>query len=180
MAIAVANRYARALADVVESQKGDYNQVLRELEDFWASYRDAAELREVFDTPALALAEKLKVLTAITTRLATSHVTANFFRVLVTNYRLGLLGEISLAFHKISNERMGVVEVKIVSAGGLSEEQQQAMRARFSQLTGKQVEFDFHLDQELLGGIVAQIGSTVYDGSVRGQLDRIRQRLTEQ
>ena len=180
MAIAVANRYARALADVVASQQGDYARVLRELEAFTAVYRENAELREVFDTPAVPLDRKLKVVEAIAARLATAPVTANFFRVLVTNYRLALLAEIRVAFHRISNERMGVVEVKVVSAGGLTETEQQAMRARFSELTGRQVEFDFHLDQKLLGGIVAQIGSTVYDGSVRGQLDRIRQRLTEQ
>jgi F-type H+-transporting ATPase subunit delta len=179
MAIAVANRYARALADVVASQNGDYRRVLRELEDFAAAGRESAELREVFDTPALPLAEKLKVLEAIASRLGASPVAVNFLRVLVTHYRTRLLEEICLAFRKISNERMGVVEVKIVSAGGLTEAAQRALRSRFAELTGKQVEFDVRLDRELLGGIVAQIGSRVYDGSVRGQLDHIRQLLTE-
>ncbi|HEV2493195.1 MAG TPA: ATP synthase F1 subunit delta [Terriglobia bacterium] len=179
MAIAVANRYARALADVIGSQRGDYRQTLRELEDFAAAYRQSLELREVFETPALPLEEKLKVLEAITARLTTSPVTLNFLRVLATHYRMAMLQEMCQAFHRISNERMGVVAVKITSAGELIEGERQALRARFAELTSKQVEFDFHLDQGLVGGLVAQIGSTVYDGSVRGQLDRIRQRLSE-
>jgi len=177
MAIAVANRYARALADVIQSQQGDYRQVLGELEDFARAYRQSLELREVFDTPALPLEEKLKVLEAIATRLTISPVTLNFLRVLATHYRMAMLPEMCRAFHRISNERLGVVEVRITSAGELMEAEQQALRARFAELTGKAVEFDFHLDQALVGGLVAQIGSTVYDGSVRGQLERIRQQL---
>ena len=179
MPIAIANRYARALADVV-SQKGDYRQVRQVLENFAAVYGESAELREVFDTPALPLTEKLKVLTAIMGKMGTTSITTNFLSVLGQNYRMNLLEEICLAFHKLANDRLGVVEVKVVSAAGLSEAEQQALRAKFIDLTGKEVEFDFHLDRELLGGVLAQIGSTVYDGSVRGQLDRIRERLTEQ
>jgi F-type H+-transporting ATPase subunit delta len=177
--MAVANRYARALADVV-GERGDYRKIKQEVEDFAAVYRASPELREVFDTPALPLTEKAKVLEAVTRRLGTTSITANFLRVLVVNYRMEALGEIGRAFHKLANARLGVVEVKVVSAAGLSEAERQALRARFIELTGKQVEFDFHLDPELLGGILAQVGSTVYDGSVRGQLQRIRQRLTEQ
>lgn len=178
MAIAVANRYARALADVIASQQGDYRQALRQLEDFAAVYRQSLELREVFDTPALPLEEKLRVLEAIVARLAVSPVTLNFLRVLATHYRMAMLPEMCQAFHRMANERMGVVEVKITSAGELREAERQALRTRFAELTGKVVEFDFHLDEALVGGLVAQIGSTVYDGSVRGQLDRIRQQLT--
>ena len=180
MAIAVANRYARALADVVAEQNGDYRRVGEEIAAFAATYRESGELRELLDTPAVALAGKLKVLAAIAARLSASPLTGNFLRVLGTHYRMALLGEIVQVFRRIANERLGVVEVKLTLAGALSEAEQQALRARFAELTGKQVEFDLHRDDRLLGGIVAQIGSTVYDGSVRGQLDRIRQRLTEQ
>ena len=93
---------------------------------------------------------------------------------------MGLLREICQTFRRIANERLGVVEVKIISAGDLSDAERQALRARFSELTGKQVEFDFRRDQELVGGILAQIGSVIYDGSVRGQLERIRRGLTQQ
>jgi len=178
MKMAVSNRYARALADV--AGRGDYRRVGRELEDFTAVYGESAELRELFDTPAVPLAEKIKVVEAIAGRLGAAQVTTNFLRVLAANYRMGLLREICQTFRRIANERLGVVEVKIISAGDLSDAERQALRARFSELTGKQVEFDFRRDQELVGGILAQIGSVIYDGSVRGQLERIRRGLTQQ
>jgi len=178
MAIAVASRYARALADVV-SETGDYRGVLRELESFLAPYRESPELREVFDTPAIPLEQKVKVLDAILARLAVSKVTGNFVRLLVRNYRIGLLGDIGAAFLRIANERLGVVQVRIISATSLAEAEQQALRVRFQEVTRKQVEMEFHLDEELLGGILAQIQSTVYDGSVRGHLARLREQLVK-
>ena len=180
MPIAVANRYARALADVVANQKGDYRRVLSETDAFGAVYRESGELRELLDSPAVPLAGKLKVVAAIASRLAASPVTGNFLRVLASHYRMALLNEIVEVFHRIANQRMGVVEVKVTSAAALSDSEEQALRARFAELTGRQVEFDFRRDNGLLGGLVAQIGSTVYDGSVRGQIERMRRRLIEE
>jgi F-type H+-transporting ATPase subunit delta len=174
--MAVANRYARALADVVGPQ-GDYRAVERELADFAAAYRLSAELREVFETPAVSQDAKIKVLDAILLRLGASRPTTNFLRVLAAHFRMNLLEEILPAFAKIVNDRMGVVEVNVSSASELPEETREALRARFQQVTQKQVEMDFQLQERLLGGILAQIRSTVYDGSVRGQLDRIREKL---
>jgi len=177
MAIAVSNRYARALADVVGESGGDYRGILRELGNFLALYRQSAELREVLETPAVPLEKKVKVLDAIVARLGASKLATNFLRVLVRNYRIRLLGEINAAFLRIAYERLGVVQVEVFSATDLSPAEQQALRARFQEVTRKQVELEFHLDAGLLGGIVAQIQSTVYDGSVRGQLNRIREEL---
>jgi F-type H+-transporting ATPase subunit delta len=174
--MAVANRYARALADVVGPQ-GDFRATQRELNDFAAAYRASAELREVFETPAVTLEAKIKVLDAILLRVGASRSTSNFLRVLASHFRMKLLEEILLAFAKIVNDRMGIVEVNVSSASQLSEEARRALRARFEQVTQKQVELDFQLRERLLGGILAQIRSTVYDGSVRGQLDRIREKL---
>ena len=178
MAMAVSNRYARALAEVV-SQGGDFRVVLGELENFLATYQESGDLREVFDTPAIPLPKKIKVLEAILGRIGVSKVAASFLRVLVTNYRISLLGEIAPAFLKIANDRLGVVQVKVLSATSLSDAEQEALRARFQEVTRKQVDMEFGLDGELLGGILAQIQSTIYDGSVRGHLERIREQLME-
>lgn len=174
--MAVAGRYARALADIV-GRTGNYREILGELETFAGTYRESAELREVFQTPAVPVGEKIKVLDAILVRLATSPVTSNFLRVLLVHYRMNLLDEVVQAFRKAANARMGIVEVKVFSAAELSEAAQSALRARFTELTRRQVELKFHLDPALLGGILAQMNSTVYDGTVRGQLDRIREEL---
>lgn len=177
MPIVVANRYARALADVL-APTGNYRQVLGELEDFYAAYRESVELREVCETPAVPLAQKMKVLEVILEKSGASQVTRNFLRVLLTNYRMPLLEEILPAFRKISNDRLGIVQVKISSAANLSETERELLRTRFGELTRKQAELEFHLERQLIGGVVAQIGSTVYDGSIRGQLEKIREQLT--
>jgi F-type H+-transporting ATPase subunit delta len=173
----IATRYARALADVMAAS-GEYRKVLEELEDFQRAYRESPELKEVFASPALALPEKMKVLEAIGQRLGESPVTLNFLRVLLANYRMPLLEEAVQAYRKIANDRTGIVQVTISSASDLSKAEQKSVAARFRELTGKQVEIEFRTDRELLGGILARIGSTVYDGSVRGNLARIREQLT--
>jgi F-type H+-transporting ATPase subunit delta len=172
----IATRYACALADVVAA-RGDYRKVLEELQEFERAYRESLELREVFASPAVALPEKMKVLEAIGERLGESPVTLNFLRVLLANYRMPLLEEAVQAYRKITNDRLGVAQVTISSASDLSEAERESVAARFRELTGKQVELEFRIDCELLGGILAQIGSTVYDGSVRGNLARIREQL---
>lgn len=176
MSKAIANRYARALADVV-SRTGDYGAVLRELEDFAAIYRSSAELREVVRTPAVAAADKFRILETILARTGTSKLAGNFLRVLLQNYRLVMIDDIVEAFKKVAHERLGVVEVQISSATVLSEAERQTLLARFATLTRKKVELEFQIEKLLLGGVLAQIGSTIYDGSIRGHLQRIRERL---
>ena len=177
MAMAVANRYARALADVV-GRTGEFRKVQQELADFAAVYRESAELREVLKTPAVAPEAKQKVLGALLARLGTSATTSNFLRVLLANYRLGLLEMIQAAYQRIANERMGIVRVSISSAVELQAQSRQDLQARFETMTRNQVEIDFRVEEGLVGGVLAQIGSTLYDGSVRGSLARIREKLT--
>ena len=179
MAMAVANRYGRALADVLGPQ-ADYRRVLRELDDFAATYRESAELRDVFAAPTVPFAGKTKVLAEILERMGTAAVTVNFLQVLLANYRMGLIDQVRQAFRKIAYERLGVAEVRIESAATLSDAEREALRGRFAEIAGRQVELEFHLNPELLGGVLAQIRSTVYDGSVRGNLQRIRQQLVNQ
>jgi F-type H+-transporting ATPase subunit delta len=178
MPIVVANRYARALADVV-APKGNYRQVLNELQDFGTVYQQSQELREVFETPAVSMAQKLKVLEAVAAELGSSSVTLNFLRVVTDHYRVRMFGEILQAFRSVAYARLGIVQVKVSSATALSGDEQELLRKRFSELTGHQPELEFHLDSGLIGGLVAQIGSTVFDGSIRGQLERVREKLIQ-
>ena len=179
MAFRIANRYARALADVVGETAG-YRQALDDLEAFRAVYLESLELRNVFEAPAVPFASRLRVLDAIVRRLGTSLPAANFLRVLVRNYRMAHLEEIYQAFRRIANDRLGIVAVKVFSAGDLMERDREALADRFRALTGRQVEFEFHIDPALVGGLRAQVGSTVYDGTVRGALDRFREQLTSE
>lgn len=176
MSLAVANRYARALADVV-APTGNYHQVLEELEAFRAAYAESPELRDLCTSPAIPLPEKLKVVAAIAARLHLSPVTGNFLRVLLANYRMPLLEGAVAAFRKVAHDRLGIVEVRVYAATELSEAEREILRGRFRELTQKDVELEFHIQRELVAGIRAQIGSTVYDGTVRGRLERIREGL---
>ncbi len=179
MPIVIANRYARALADVV-APRGNYREVLSELQDFVAVYQESLELREVFETPAVTMAQKLRVVESVAAKLGSSPVMLNFLRVVTSHYRMRVLGEILQAFRSVAYSRLGVVQVKVSSAAALSGGEQELLRKRFGELTGNQPELEFHLDEGLIGGLVAQIGSTVYDGSIRGRLARIREELKEQ
>jgi len=176
VAMLVANRYARALAEVV-ARTGDYRQVWRELQDFAAAYRESADLREVLLSPAVTLEAKGRLLQAILQRLGASLVSTNFLRVLLDHYRIALLEEVIEAYRRLAYDRLEIVEVKIASAAALTAVEQEALRARFAGLMRKQVELEFQQEPALLGGVLAQIRSTVYDGSVRGHLSRIKEQL---
>ena len=177
MATAIAARYARALADVI-SRTGDYRRAQEEMMAFAEVYRESPELREILKTPAISVADKRRVLDAILARLGTSPMLANFFRVLLANYRLGIVDDVIEAFEKLVTGRMGIARVRISSAAELSTADQQALVGRFEAVTGKKVDAAFQVVPGLLGGVKAQIDSTVYDGSVRGHLERIHERLT--
>jgi len=179
MAFRIANRYARALADVV-GETSDYRRALDDLEAFRGAYGESTELRDLFEAPAVPQSAKLRVLDAILHRLGTSLAAGNFLRVLVRNYRMSHFEEIYQAFRRIANERLGVIAIKVSSAVELMDHDREALAARFRELTGKQVEFEFQIDPNLVGGVRAQLGSTVYDGSVRGALDRFKEQLASE
>jgi len=176
MSVAVANRYARALADVV-GPGGDYRRTLGELEAFAGLYRESAELREAFGSPAVSLPVKTNVLLRLAAELEVSLVTRNFLRVLLAHYRMNLIEQVCRSFRSITNGLLGIAEVSVTSAAPLANEEEAALRSQFQALTGKSVQMHFQVDPELLGGVVAQVASTVYDGSVRGELERIREKL---
>ena len=177
MSMAIANRYARALAEVLGPQ-GDFGAMQQELEDFAGVWRESDDLRQVLDAPTIPLEQKRRVLDTIIQRLGLSVTAGNFLRVLLVNYRLQLLEQVLQAFRETANERLGVVEVQVLCAQDLTPEEQQALQVRFAELTGKRVEIKFRRDEKLLGGIQARVGSTIYDGSVQGYLDRLRGQLT--
>jgi F-type H+-transporting ATPase subunit delta len=176
MSMAIASRYARALADVLGSREG-YRTGLMELGDFAAVWRESEELREVLLTPAVLPEQKRRLLDTILERLGTSLTTANFLRILLTNYRIAILEQVLQAFQKVAGERLGIVEVEVLYAQDLSADEQEGLRTRFAELTGSKVEVKFRQEAKLLGGVQARIGSTVYDGSVRGYLERLRDQL---
>jgi len=176
MSMAIASRYARSLADVL-GPEGDFGAATRELEDFAAIWRGSVDLRQVLVGPTIPVEQKRSVLDAILGRLGTSVTTGNFLRILLVNYRMSLLEEVLQAFQKVANERLGIIEVQVLFAQDLTSEEQEALRGKFAELTGKKVEMKFRREEKLLGGVQARVGSTIYDGSAQGYLERLRGQL---
>jgi F-type H+-transporting ATPase subunit delta len=182
MPSAVSFRYARALVDVVAGAQGgsDPHRVTAQLRDFEAVLEQNAELKILFATPAIPAAKKRAVLAALAPSLGLEPVTQNFLNVLLQHDRAPLLGEMVEAFELLLNERLGVVVAQITSARALEESERQELAAALRARTGKQVQMNFALDPTLIGGVLAQVGSTIYDGSVRGQIERLRSELAGQ
>jgi F-type H+-transporting ATPase subunit delta len=104
----------------------------------------------------------------------------NFLLLLIDHRRAGVLGEIISAFEKMVDDRLGMVQVEVVSALPLSDTQKAALTKRLEKTTGKKVWLNLQVNGELIGGVLVRMGSTVYDGSVRGQLETLGKRLRAQ
>ena len=181
MASALANRYARALVDVVTKPGSPVTpeKILAELADFIAALRASGELRNVLTSPAVSPQKKKFVIEALAARLGLSIVTRNFLRVVIDHRRIPLLEPMLSAYQKLLDERMGIVRADVAAAQPVETEQQSILAARLGELTGKQVRLQLSVDPNLLGGLVARIGSTVYDGSVAGRLRALRSWIVE-
>lgn len=173
---AVARRYAVALADVVLS-RGEAQEVREELVEWDALMRSNAQLLDVFRHPTIPHERKRGVLEELIRRTRLRPTTANFLKVLLQNGRLAELSEVSAQFAQELDRRSGIVSAQVTTARPLSADAQEALRARLGQLTGSKVRLQFDVDDELIGGVVTRIGSTLYDGSVRGQLQQIKQKM---
>lgn len=171
-------RYARALAAVVEEQKLDPAAVQAQLNDFAALLNDSAELREVLQDPSIPEAQKLGLLDALAGRTSMSRAVRNFIAVITHHGRLHEFNEILTAYATLADEQMHIAEAEIVTARPVDERNRQLLEQQVAKLAGGQhVRATYSEDPALLGGAVVKLGSTVYDGSVRAQLQQLKQRL---
>jgi len=173
---AVARRYASALTDVVLA-RNEAREVQGELEIWDGMLQSNPNLREVFANPTVTLDKKRAVLNRLIEISKPRPTTANFLKVLLQNQRLTELGEINRKFAQVLDERAGVVAATVTTARPIAEAAYEQLRGTLSSLTGKQVRIDFITDPELIGGVVTRIGSTVYDGSVRNQLQQVKEKM---
>jgi len=173
----VASRYGRALADVVVSSNIDGTQVLAGLRQVEALVESSAELRSMLQSPAVAPAHKRNVMKRLMEPMGLDAKVRNFVNVVIDHRRAQEFPHIVDAFEQLLDERLGFVAADVRSAAELTDSQRQAIEAQVSRLAGKKAKLKFSTDPALIGGVVARVGSTVYDGSVRGQLDRLRTKL---
>ena len=177
----VVGTYARAFADVVMTKSNllDPARMLQELHGIEALLQESDPLRRVLENPSIPGDRKRAVLDAITQRLGTTRQVRNFVAVLTDNRRLPLFSEILKQVEQELDDRQGFAEAQVSSARQLSDPEKQMLEVEIAKMTGKKVRARYAQDASLLGGAVVQVGSTIYDGSVKGQLDRIREQLVE-
>jgi F-type H+-transporting ATPase subunit delta len=171
-------RYARALAAVISDQKLDLIAAQGQLNDFANLLEASVELREVLQNPSIPEGQKLKVLDAIAARAHMSRPVRNFLALVTHHQRLHELPQMITAYASIADENTGVAEVEIITARPLDDASRRLLEQQVAKLAGEpRVQATYHEDPSLLGGAVVKLGSTVYDGSVRGQLEQMKQRL---
>jgi F-type H+-transporting ATPase subunit delta len=174
----VTNTYARAFADAVFSGKHDPDKALQEAQAVAELVAGSKELRAVWETPSITAEQKRAVLDAIVVRQGISKTVRNFVAVLIDHRRINFLGPIVKQFEQELNQRLGFTEAEVISARELNQADRSVLEARMETVTGKKVRARYSRDESLLGGAVVKVGSTIYDGSVSGQLDRIKQALS--
>ena len=176
---AISNRYARAFAEVVTERNLNPDQVRGELRSLAEVVEQNSELRRVWEAPALPAAQKRAVLDALAWREGISAMTRNFIAVLIDHQRIPLLDQIVRHFEVELDRRLDLTKAEIISARDLSPEEKRVLERELGRLTGKQVRTSYSRDASLLGGAVIKVGSTIYDGSILGQLNKIREHLAE-
>lgn len=172
----IARRYSAALADIVLSS-GEIDTVKAELAAYSEMFASSPDLANVFSNPAIAHADKIKLLESLIAKSAPTRTTGNFLRILLRNGRLGEIGHINDRFDTVLQERGGTVAAEVTSARELPAQEREAFRANLEKMTGKRVSIDFVIDSDIIGGAVTRIGSTVYDGSVKTKLENLKAEL---
>lgn len=168
----IARRYATALAEVAIDKRVE-RQVQQEI-DAWSNLmEDHSILREVFSNPTIPYDQKRKVLEDLIARTQVSETTTSFLRVLLKNQRLAQMKYIAERFRQVLDERSGVVAAKVTTARPIPEDIKTSLNEALSAAAGRNVRLSFKTDEAIIGGVVTQIGSTIFDGSVQGQLERL-------
>jgi F-type H+-transporting ATPase subunit delta len=174
----VASSYARAFVDVVLSAKLDANRAISELHTLVGLLAESADLRRVWENPAIPAEQKRGLLDVIVQRDEISRPVRNLVAVLIDHRRVSFLRPIVQQVEKEINQRLGFAEAEITSVRELGEGEKRTLEAQIEKVTGKKVRARYGQDASLLGGALVRVGSTIYDGSVKGQLEKIREAIS--
>jgi F-type H+-transporting ATPase subunit delta len=175
----VVSRYANALADVVMAPHSEVPPAYAaaQLRAFDAAARDVPQLEIVLASPAVSMARKRAVIRTIASALGLSRISLNFLLVLSDHRRWDALHQVIEALDAVLDSRLGFERAEVRSAYELSEAQREELSAELARITGRKIRLRYEVDPDLIGGVTARVASTVYDGSVRGQLAGMRQSL---
>ncbi len=174
----VASTYARAFADVVLGASLDVNRAITELRAISSLLSQSSELRRVWENPAIPAEQKRRVLDVIAGRDSISKQARNLIAVLIDHRRVHFLEPLIKQLEKELDARLGFAEAEITSVHELGDSEKREFEAQVEKLTGKKVRAHYGQDASLLGGAVVRVGSTIYDGSVKGQLERMKEAIS--
>src|SRR5688572_22891042 len=172
----LARRYARAILDIGVA-KGVYEQLGKDIDDLAAIYTGSRDLSEALTNPVFPMSRRRSVLEALLERLRVSPITRNFVLLLLDRERIPYLPAIARELRAMVDERAGRVRAVVTSARPLSADQLGGIQAALEKASGKKVILEKREDPELLGGIIAKVGDVAYDGSIRTQLEMMRERF---
>jgi len=174
----ISNRYGRAFADVVFDKRLEAAKIRQELRSLADTVEQSQELRRAWETPALSGDEKRRLLDAIVARAGISKPVRNFVAVLIDHERIPLLPQTVRQFEQELDRRLNIADVEITSARELGPEEKRLLERQITEMVGKTVRARYEHDQSIMGGAVIKIGSTIYDGSILGQLNKLREQLS--
>jgi F-type H+-transporting ATPase subunit delta len=173
-----AARYARALLDVV-LKESDPEKAERDLTSFVSAMESSVELKRALLSPRVPAATRRQATEAVSQRIGVEAPVAKLLTLLADRGRLEIYRELLEVYRERLLAHQNIVKGKVITAAPLASEKVKALERSLSDATGKQVQLDVAVDPALIGGVVTRIGSTVYDGSVRTQLQRMKQQLLE-
>ena len=175
-----ANRYAKALFDVAVTENADLATIARDLSEVAEMLKTSPDLQLNLSRGSVTDAQRQKLMEAISKAMSLSVPVTKTLVLLARSGKMNLIPEMSAAYRERLLSHQNVVRAEVTSAAPLSPEKTKALAESLAKVTGKKVEISASVDPDLLGGVVARIGSTVYDGSVKTQLTRMRQELVKQ
>jgi F-type H+-transporting ATPase subunit delta len=173
-----AKRYAKALIDVLYPDKGEDG--FYQLQSLASLLNEQPDGRKFLQNPSMAGERRNRLLKEIADALGFDRRVANFVSILTDRNRLPLLEEIIGEYQQLMDDRLGIARAQVTAARSLDPVQQRELIGKLEQITGKQIRMEVAIDPSLIGGVIAQVGSTVYDGSVRQELQAFKSRLVEE
>lgn len=171
-------KYAKPLFEVAAEQ-GRTSEMGQELATFNQLLENHAELRAALKNPALPFAVKRKIIQKLATAVPLGATLVNFALLVVKNARVARFGEMVQAYRQVFDDHKGVVRGTVTAAHALSVSDRQRLRQALRELTGQQVDLEYRQDASLIGGVEVRIGSIIYDGSIRTQLETLHRKLAE-
>ncbi|HVE81419.1 MAG TPA: ATP synthase F1 subunit delta [Myxococcales bacterium] len=176
--VSIARRYARALLEVAV-ETGTLEAATEQLASFAQVLQKNQDLADILLNPAFTRPQRTAVVEALFKAAGgLTPAVSNLMRLLVDRGRLGYLPDISRVFLEMADQRAGVVRGKVTSAVPLSPESLQKLEQALEKLTRRKVSLQTRVDPRVLGGVAAQVGSVVYDGTLRSQLDELKRTLS--